>query len=110
MSKAPRPAMWKSRSRSCAGQERVLGQRMSASPSFSGASGVEHSGQRVGMTKARSLPFARLDDGTDDLGDDVARLAQEDPVADEHALALHLGGVVQRGHLHRGPGDAHRPS
>jgi hypothetical protein len=32
---APRPATWKIRSRSCAGQVRAFGQRMSASPSFS---------------------------------------------------------------------------
>ncbi len=56
MSNAPRDATWNSRSRICAGQLRALGQRMSLSPSFSGFSGVPHSGHRVGITNARSLP------------------------------------------------------
>jgi hypothetical protein len=34
MSKAPRPARLNKRSRSCAGQKRLFGQRMSLSPSF----------------------------------------------------------------------------
>ena len=38
---------------------------------------------------------ARVLDGGDDLGDDVAGLAQDDEVADEHALAGDLLGVVQ---------------
>ena len=40
MSNAPRPATWNTRSRSCAGQVREFGQRMSASPSLAGASVV----------------------------------------------------------------------
>jgi hypothetical protein len=56
MSKAPRPARWKMRSRSCAGQDRAFGQRMSTSPSRAGASGVPHSGQWVGISKGRSEP------------------------------------------------------
>ena len=40
MSKAPRPATWKTRSRTWAGQNRWLGQRRSLSPSFCCASGV----------------------------------------------------------------------
>ena len=50
MSKAPRPATWKTRSRSCAGQDRALGQRMSTSLSFSRRSGVPHSGHSVGIS------------------------------------------------------------
>ena len=42
------------------------------------------------------------------LGDHVAGLADDHGVADEHALALHLAGVVQRGQLHRRAGDLHR--
>jgi len=56
MSSAARPARWNSRSRSWDGQERWLGQRMSASDSFSGRSSVPHAGQWVGITKARSVP------------------------------------------------------
>ena len=50
MSNAPRPATWKTRSRSCAGQDCVLGQRMSASPSLAGASVVPQAGHSVGIT------------------------------------------------------------
>ena len=63
MSKAPRPATWNSRSRSWAGQDRAFGQRMSASPSFSGFSSVPHSGQCVGITNSRSLPSRRSTTG-----------------------------------------------
>ena len=47
MSKAPRPARWKSRSRSWAGQDLVFGQRQSTSSS-SRASLVPQDGQWVG--------------------------------------------------------------
>ena len=63
MSKAPRPATWKTRSRSCAGQDRVLGQRMSLSPSFAGASVVPHAGHVVGITNSRSEPSRRSTTG-----------------------------------------------
>ena len=63
MSNAPRPATWNSRSRSWAGQDRALGQRMSLSPSRSGLSGVPHAGQVVGMTNARSVPSRRSTTG-----------------------------------------------
>ena len=56
MSNAPRPATWNSRSRSCAGQDRALGQRRSLSPSRICRSSVPHSGQCVGMTNAYSSP------------------------------------------------------
>ena len=51
---------------------------------------------------------AQVDDRPEDLGDDVAGLAQHDGVADEDALALHLRRVVQRGALDRRPGDDDR--
>ena len=56
MSSACRLATWNSRSRSCAGQDRVFGQRRSASPSFSGRSSVPQAGQCVGIANARSVP------------------------------------------------------
>ena len=55
MSRAPRPARWKSRSRSWAGQARVFGQRQSTPPS-SRTSGVPQAGHTVGNSKARSPP------------------------------------------------------
>ena len=87
MSRALRPAAKKSRSRSCAGQPRALGQRRSASPSRSYASSVPHSGQCVGIDELALGAVAQVGDRPDDLGDDVARLAQHHRVADEHALA-----------------------
>jgi hypothetical protein len=46
---------------------------------------------------------AGLDDRPDDLGDDVAGLAQDHHVTDEHAFAPNLLRVVQRGHAHGRP-------
>src|SRR5699024_1561101 len=43
----------------------------------------------------------QIGDRPDDLGNHIAGLTQHDSVADEHALALDLGGVVQRGELDR---------
>ncbi len=65
-------------------------------------------GSRVGMTKARSLPVAQAGDRRDDLGDHLAGAAHDDGVADEHALADDLVGVVQRRHRDRDAADAHR--
>ena len=48
ISNAPREAMYSRRVASCAGQERVFGQRQSASPSFAGASFVPQTGQFSG--------------------------------------------------------------
>ena len=90
MSNAPRPATWNSRSRSCAGQDRAFGQRMSASPSFSGA---ERGAALRAVRRHHERPLgavAQLDDRPDDLGDHVAGLAQHHGVADQHALAGHL--------------------
>ena len=50
MSNADRPARWNNRSRSCAGQDCELGQRMSMSPSFIGRSVVPQEGHSVGIT------------------------------------------------------------
>ena len=58
MSKAPRPATWKTRSRTWAGQNWWLGQRRSLSPSFCCASSLSHAGHFVGIFQARS-PFGR---------------------------------------------------
>ncbi len=50
---------------------------------------------------------AQLDDGAEHLGDDVARLAQHDGVADEHALELDDVLVVEGRLPHLAAGDAH---
>ena len=69
------------------GRTAVLGQRMSASPSFAGRQ------RRAALRAARRHhelalgAVAQVDDRADDLGDDVAGLAQHDRVADQHALA-----------------------
>ena len=55
MSSALRDARWNSRSRSCAGQDTVFGQRQSTSPS-SLASRVPHAGHSAGKTNSRSPP------------------------------------------------------
>src|SRR5205085_1564052 len=39
-----------------------------------------------------------------DVGNDLAALDDHDAVADADVLLLHLGGVVKRRPLHRGPG------
>jgi hypothetical protein len=51
----------------------------------------------------RSEPSRSSTTGPDDLGDDVAGLAQHDGVTDQDALALDLRRVVQRRHLHGRP-------
>src|SRR5699024_4551391 len=43
----------------------------------------------------------------EDLGDDIAGLADDHGVPDEHTLAADLIGVVQRGHFYGGTGDQH---
>ena len=65
-------------------------------------------GSAVGMTNARSLSGAQARDGRDDLGDDLAGAPHDDRVADEHALARDLVGVVQRRHRDGDAADAHR--
>ncbi len=54
MSKAPRPATWKTRSRTWAGHCSWFGQRRSLSPSFCSASSVPQAGQWVGITHGSS--------------------------------------------------------
>jgi len=56
MSSAPLEPMWATRSVIWAGQDSLLGQRRSTSPSLAGASGVPHEGQRVGIENSRSVP------------------------------------------------------
>ena len=51
---------------------------------------LPQTGQFVGMTNARSVPVAQAGDGRHDLGDDLARAAHDDGVADQHALARDL--------------------
>jgi hypothetical protein len=51
---------------------------------------------------------AQVGDRSEDLGNHVARLAQDYHVADEHALALDLVRVVQSGPVDRGPADLDR--
>ena len=108
MSKAPRPARLDSRSRSCAGHDRLLGQRMSLSPSFSGASVVPHAGQSVGMTNSRSVPSRRSTTGPRISGMTSPALRSTTVSPMRTPLRCTSVGVVQRGALDRGPGDDDR--
>jgi hypothetical protein len=63
MSNAPRLPTWVSLSLSWDGHVRVLGHRMSASPSRDGARAVPHAGHSDGMTNSRSLPSRRATTG-----------------------------------------------
>ncbi len=65
-------------------------------PPWPGASGVPHTGQFAGHDELALGAVAQLDHRAEHLGDDVARLAQHDGVADEHALGLDDVLVVQR--------------
>ena len=56
---------------------------------------------------AQLTALAQRHDGPEDLGDHVSGLAQHHGVADEHALALDLAGVVQGGHRDRRAADQH---
>ena len=80
------------------GRTRALGQRMSLSPSFSGASVRAARGAVRRHDELALAAVAQVDDRPEDLGDDVTGLAQHHGVADEHALALDLVRVVQGGH------------
>ncbi len=51
---------------------------------------------------------AQVDDRAEHFRDHVAGLADDHGVADEHALARHLGRVVQRRQRDGGPGDGDR--
>ena len=85
---APRPARWKSRSRSWAGQDRGVGaadvdvallRRRAARCRRPGSASASR-------TRAR-VPSRRSTTGPSDLRDHVAGLAQHHGVADQHALA-----------------------
>ena len=65
-------------------------------------------GTLVGITNSRSAPSRSVDHRAEHLGDDVAGLADHHGVADQHALALDLGRVVQRRQPDGGPGDLDR--
>ena len=97
----PAPSTW-------AGQRWWLGQRRSLSPSFCCASVVPHDGHSVGITHFRRPSGRSGEHRPDDLGDDVAGLAQDDGVAGADVLALDLVGVVQGGVLDRRAGDPGR--
>ena len=108
MSKAPRPATWKTRSRSWAGHDRALGQRMSASPSFSGRSSVPHSGQCVGMTNSRSEPSRAATTGpsTSGMTSPALRMTTVSPISTplrltSEALCSVASCDGRAGHLHR---------
>ena len=63
------------------------------------------------MRRHDEVPLAavtQVGDRPEDLGDDVAGLAHDDHVADTHALAGHLGGVVEGGACYRRTGDQDR--
>ena len=60
------------------------------------------------MTNAALVAVAEVDHRTDDLGDDVAGLAEHHRVADQHSLADDLAGVVQRRHAHGRSSDLDR--
>ena len=108
MSKAPRPATWKTRSSSCAGQVWWLGQRRSLSPSFSSTSVVPQDSHSVGITHSARPSGRSAEHRAEDLRDHVAGLAQDHGVAGADVLAPHLVGVVQRRALDRGAGDLGR--
>ncbi len=65
-------------------------------------------GARGGHDERTLASVTQPFDGTHDLGDDVAGLAHDDRVADEHALAPHLVFVMQRRPLDGRPRDLHR--
>ena len=104
MSKAPRPATWKTRSSSCAGHLRWLGHRRSLSPSFCCTRVVPHGGALGRHDPLREPLGPQRQDRPDDLGDHVPGLAQDHGVTGSHVLAPDLVGVVQGGVLDRGAG------
>ena len=108
MSSAFRLATWNSRSRSWAGQDRVFGQRRSASPSFSYASAVPQAGQWVGITNSRSLPSRRSTTGPTISGITSPALRSTTVSPISTPLRLTSLRVVQRGHAHRRAGHLHR--
>ena len=108
MSNAPRPATWNTRSRNCAGHDRVLGQRMSASPSLAGASVVPHSGHVVGMTNSRSEPSRRSTTGpsTSGMTSPALRITTVSPISTP--LRLTSDALCSVAWLDRRAGDLDR--
>ena len=85
-----------------------MGQRMSTSPSLAGASSGAALRAVGGHDELAFGAVAQVDHRAEHLGDHVAGLADHHGVADQHALAFDLRGVVQGGQADRRPGDAHR--
>ncbi len=96
MSNAPRPATWKTRSRTWAGQRPVVGAaEVLVALLLLGQGGA--AGGAVGRHHPRRESLgAQRQHRAEDLGDHVAGLAQDDRVAGADVLALDLVGVVQR--------------
>ena len=106
MSKAPRPPTWR-QPLAQLGRART---RVGATDVLVALAGRRQRGAARGALGRHDelalAAVAQRHDRADDLGDDVAGLAQHDHVTDQHALALDLVLVVQRRHLDGGPGHA----
>ena len=105
MSKAPRPATWKTRSRTCPGHCSWLGQRRSLSPSFCWARVVPQAGHSVGITHSARPSGRSGSTGPTISGITSPALRSIDGVAGADVLAPDLVGVVERGVLDGGAGD-----
>ncbi len=77
-------------------------------PPSPACSGVPHSGQRVGITNARSLPSRSSSTGPSTSGMTSPALRRKTMSPMSTPLRSHLEGVVQGRHRHRRAGDAHR--
>ena len=106
MSIAPRLAKCTMRCTRCAGQS-TFTQWWFASPSRR-TSGCPHTGHCVGNFHLRAPRLRFATTGPHDLGDHVARLADDDGVALAHVLPRDLVLVVQRGEPDRRAADEHR--
>ena len=108
MSIAPREPKWMIRWSRWNGHAGST-QRVSASPSAAHQRGAERA-----RARGRERPTARrpraaaTSTGPDDLGDDVAGLADDHGVAGAHVLGRDLVLVVQRGQADGGAADEHR--
>ena len=63
----------------------------------------------IGHNELPLRTVTQLDNRAQDLGNDVAGLAQYHGVSDEDSLALDLEGVVEGGHLDSRSRNGHRP-
>ena len=108
MSNAPRPATWNTRSRNCAGHD----SRVGAADVGVALLGRGQLGAALGAVGGHDelalVAGPHVDHRTEHLGDHLSGLADHDGVADQHALALDLGRVVQRRQRHRRAGDQYR--